>query len=300
MRKKVLVTGCGGFVGGHVVREAPARVDLHAVTRRQPPFQREALTWHTLDLRNQAAVREMFDAAAPDALIHAAAIADIDYCEANRLTAWQVNVSVTQQLAQLCREHGTRMVYVSTDNVFDGEKGLYTEDDPPSPINYYAETKAAAERAVAGLEVNYVVARTAVVIGFPSVGGGNSFLSRMAPLLQSGRRVGVPENEIRSPIDVVTLARALWELSLASCEGVIHLAGNDVLNRFEMARRIAGGLGFDGALVYANNPETIPGRAPRPRDVSLSNRKARACLRTPMQNLEDGLRLAVEAAPAPS
>jgi len=294
MRKRILATGCGGFVGGTIVREAAKDVELHAVTRREPPMQRNNVIWHVLDLRDTSAVRNMFKSAEPDAVIHAAAIADIDFCEAHRQTAWQINVGVTQRLAQLCREHGARLVFVSTDNVFDGERGAYSEEDEPAAINYYAETKLAAERAVAALGVNYVIARTALVLGFPPLGAGNSFLSRMAPMLREGKRLGVPENEIRSPIDVVTLARALLELAMADCEGIIHLAGNDMLNRCEMVRRIASGLGYSPGLVYPNNPKTIPGRAPRPRDVSLSNKKARKCLRTPMKNLLDGLELATE------
>ncbi len=242
-------------------------------------------------------MRELFETVAPDAVIHAAAIADIDFCEANKTAARETNVGVTQQLAELCREHETRMVYVSTDNVFDGARGGYKEEDSPAPINYYAETKVAAERVVAGLGSNFVVARISVVVGFPMLGAGNSFLTRMVPQLRAGKPVGVPPNEVRTPIDVVTLARALLELAGAACHGYIHLAGNDRLNRFEMVRRIARDLGFSGDLVYPNNPETLPGRAPRPLDVSLCNQKARECLKTHMKNLQDGLRLALDTAP---
>lgn len=300
MSKRLLVTGCGGFVGGSIVHETPKTVDLHAVARKQPPHTPRGVTWHILDLRDRDRVRELFQTVSPDALIHAAAIADIDFCEANKETAWHVNVSVTQQLAELCREHGTRMLYVSTDNVFDGRTGGYREEDPPAPINYYAETKAAAERLVADLGANFVVARTSVVVGFPMLGTGNSFLSRMVPLLQEGKPVGVPQNEIRSPIDAVTLARALLELASATCHGYIHLAGNDWLNRYDLVRRIARHLGLSDDLIYSNNPQTIPGRAPRPLDVSLCNKKARECLQTPMKNLQDGLRLVLKAIPPAS
>lgn len=299
MGKRILVTGCGGFVGGSIVHQAPDGIEIHAVTRKEPLLKRDGLVWHSLDLCNQTGLREMFDAASPDAVIHAAAIADIDFCEANRDTAWRVNVTVTQQLAGLCRERGVRFVYISTDNVFDGEKGAYTEDDAPNPINYYAETKAAGERAAEAMEDNYVVARTAVVMGFPMLGAGNSFLSRMLTLWREGKRVGVPENEIRTPIDVVTLARALLELADAPLDGRIHLAGNECLNRYETARRLAWLLGFSQDLVYPNNPETIPGRAPRPLNVSLSNNKARNSLSTPMTNLEGGLQLVLDTLPRP-
>ena len=291
MNRRLLVTGCGGFVAGSVVHEAPEKWDVHAVSRGKPLVQRKGLAWHTFDPLDAARLRDLFHAVKPDAVIHAAALADIDYCEAHKEEAWRVNAGLTEDLANLCRDAGARMLFLSTDTVFDGEKGGYVEEDPPRPLNYYAETKVAAERTVAALDVNWVVARVSLVMGLPMLGAGNSFLSRMIPVLNEGKELGVPENEIRSPIDVVTLARALLELVGNEYAGYLHLAGNDVLNRFEMVQRIAKILGYAQRLIVPRNPGNIPGRAPRPLDASLCNAKARALLHTPMLGLEAGLEL---------
>jgi len=232
-----------------------------------------------------------FREAAPQAVIHTAAIADIDYCQAHREEARRVNVEMTRVLADLCRENHVRLVYTSTDTVFDGRRGNYREDEPPAPVNYYGQTKAEAERLVAAQEGDWVIARLALVVGLPVLAPGNSFLARMMTLLGEGRQVGVPPDEIRTPIDVITLGRALLELADGDVRGYIHLAGNDVLNRLDMARRIAERLGYPKDRVVPNDPTKIPGRAPRPRDVSLDNRKARSLLKTPMQGLDGGLDL---------
>src|SRR5262249_52877119 len=105
------------------------------------------------------------------------------------------------------------------------------------------------------------------------------------------KKVGVPDIEVRSPIDVITLGAALLELAQNDFTGTIHLGGNDVINRFVMAQRIARKLDYGDALVYPNNPENIPGRAPRPRDVSFDNSLARKTLKTPMVTIEEGLDL---------
>jgi len=293
--KKLLVTGCGGFVGGAVVHQARGPVELHAVSRGAPLRHRQGLAWHTLDLLDAGEVDRLFKEVSPDAVIHAAARADIDFCEANKDIAREINLGVTEHLARLCQERGARMIFMSTDTVFDGKKGYYIEEDPPGPLNWYAETKVAAERSVAGLAGNWVVVRTSLVVGLPVLSAGNSFLSRMLPVFESGKELGVPDNEVRSPIDVVTLARALIELAENNYVGYLHLAGNDIMNRFEMVQRIAAKLGLPQRLVVARNPVDIPGRALRPLDVSLCNRKARSLLETPMQGLEAGLNLALSA-----
>jgi dTDP-4-dehydrorhamnose reductase len=222
-------------------------------------------------------------------------MADIDRCESNRDEAFAVNVGVTEALVALCRETGARMVYVSTDTVFDGKKGRYRETDPPGPINYYAETKARAESSVSKTLSEAVIARLSLVVGFPVIGAGNSLLAKIVPEFEVGRQVGAPADEYRTPIDVITAGRALLELAGGSVAGCVHLAGNDRVSRFELLRRVAARMGYPTELVVARAAGNAPGRAPRPQDVSLDNARARAVLATPMVGIERGLDLILNA-----
>ncbi len=138
---------------------------------------------------------------------------------------------------------------------------------------------------------NSVIARLSLVVGLPLLGAGNSFLAKMLTKLEEGETIKVPENEIRTPVDVITLGRALLELAENDFGGVIHLAGSDRLARYDMARRIAAHLGLPRELIVAVNSNAIPGRAPRPEDASLDNSKAKKMLRTPMHSLSGGLEL---------
>ena len=168
------------------------------------------LAWHTLDLKEPSAkIRETLAVIAPDVVIHAAAIGDIDFCENHPQTARVVNVGITESVADYCGHSRARLIYLSTDNVFDGTQGNYVEEDEPAPINEYARTKAASETIVSAAGVDAVVARVALVMGFGLLGGGNSFLERTVPMFRDGRTIYVPPEEIRTPIDVVTLGRAV-------------------------------------------------------------------------------------------
>jgi len=293
MKKRLIITGAGGFVAGSVVRQAGKEWEVHALARREAAYSRKGLFWHLLDLCDFRLLREKFNEISPDAVIHAAAAADIDFCEKNRAAAEAINVGVTKELAQLCADFNTRLVHISTDTVFDGEKGNYRETDPPAPVNYYGETKVNAETAVTAEAENAVVARIALVMGLPVLGAGNSFLSRMIAALEEGRETGSPDYEIRTPVDVITLGRAFLELAKSDFQGIIHLAGNDCMNRVEMGWRIARRLGYPPELVVVKNSSDMPGRAPRPRDVSLDNTLARSVLKTPMLGLDDALDLVI-------
>jgi dTDP-4-dehydrorhamnose reductase len=290
--RKCAITGGGGFVAGSVIHQAPADWEIHALSGKPPLARRKGLVWHTLDLKEPDDVERTLATIAPDVVIHAAAMANIDYCEQHPDAARTINVTLTQAVADGCSRVGARLIHVSTDNVFDGERGNYTEDDPPSPINEYARTKAAGEAIAAGV-AGSVIARIAIVMGFGPLGGGNSFLERTIPMLRAGKTINVPPEEVRTPIDVLTLGKALLELAATSFEGTIHLAGNDVLDRVSLTRRIAERFGYSPGLVHPRPPDQIAGRAPRPRDVSMSNARARQVLATPMLGFGAALDLVV-------
>ena len=294
---RLLVTGGGGFVAGSILWQAPRDWSVFAQSRGPALLDREGLTWRQADLGSGPEVKALFETAKPDAVIHTAALANIDYCQAHQEEAAAVNVEATRRVAEACAECGAKMVYCSTDNVFDGTRSMYKEDDETHPVNFYGETKVRAEQAVAAALDNHVIGRVAIVTGLHVVGAGNSFLSKMMASFQAGEAVGVPDNEVRTTIDVITLGRALLELAENDFRGKLQLAGNDRMNRYEMVRRIAIRLGHDPALVTVKNPEDIPDRAPRPYDISLDNALARQALRTPMLGLDDAITLIMENRP---
>lgn len=291
MTKRLCITGAGGFVAGSVIAQADESWRVHALSRGPLAARLPNLEVHPLDPLDFGALGRLLAGIRPDAIIHAGAIADIDYCLAHPDEARLVNTAWTAHLAGVAAEMGARFIYCSTDNVFDGERGRYTEDDPPNPVNLYGRTKVAGEQAVVEAGCESVIARISIVMGLPMLGAGNSFLVRMLPALERGEPVGVPDNEVRSPIDVVTLGRALLELAGNAFTGRIHLGGSDILDRCDLVRRIAAHLGYDPGLVEPRDPGGIPGRDVRPRDASLDNALARRTLRTLFPGVEDAVDL---------
>ncbi len=292
MSTRMILTGANGFVAGNILRQAGSDWEIHPISSRTAPSPRWASHWHTADLVSDArGLERLFMEIQPQAVIHTAAMADIDACERDPEMARRVNIDLTGKLVNLCERTGAKMVHLSTDTIFDGRKGFYTEEDLPGPVNYYGQTKVEAERLVSAGQSPWVIARLALVMGLSAFSQGNSFLAKMIAALKEGKDVGYPDNEIRSPVDVITLSRALLELAGNKFTGILHLAGNEVLSRHDLGRCIAFKMGYELSRVMVKNASDQPKRAPRPRDVSLNNAKARNELTTPMLNLKEALDL---------
>jgi dTDP-4-dehydrorhamnose reductase len=281
-------------VGANIVAQAPLGLALQAIDPNAVALERENLSWHRFDLRDSATLQALFLSVYPRVVVHTAAISDIDSCQANQDLAQAVNVGVTRQLVELCRQTGARLVFFSSDSVFNGRMGNFRETDKPDPVNYYARTKVEAEKMIEENLKNWVIVRPSLILGLPVLGSGNSFLWRMIQSLKEGRQVAFPKTEIRSPIDVITLSRAVLELAAIGYTGILHLSGNDALSRFAMAQAIARALGYPLELVADSLPSVASGRAPRPANVVLDNRKAKEVLKTPMKGFAEALRLIIE------
>jgi dTDP-4-dehydrorhamnose reductase len=285
--KNVVITGAGGFVAGGVVLQAPGHWTAHAVSRGPAPVARPGLVWHTVDAgapgRLAAAIRDL----RPDAVIHTVANPNIDYCETHRDEVVWVNVELAREVAGAAEAVGAKLVHCSTDNVFDGARGMYREDDDPGPVNFYGLTKLRAEEAVLAECPGAVIARVAIVMGLPLLGKGAPFLVRMANAVAEGRKIVTPSNEVRTPVDLISLGRALIELAENDFAGVIHLGGSQRIDRVGMMRLIAPRMGVDPALVEPGPADNLP--APRPPDCSLDNMLAQRVLKTSLPGILGGL-----------
>lgn len=274
--RKLFVTGGSGLVGGSVCSLALDDWEVSAAYLSNPPSL-EGIDWHRVDICETESVEDVLASVEPDLIVHTAAMADIDACEARPQLAWQINVVGTRNVAKATESLGARLIHISTSNVFDGEKGNYVESDPKQAINEYSRTKIAAEDEALCCRDNLIV-RTSIVLGFPKT-AGRAFLPRAVKTLRKSENLPLPTKEIKSPIDVWTLSSCILELGSSNHSGIFHVAGTEFLPRFEMGLKIAEKIGCDPSLIVpVEEPPT--GRAPRPRDASLNTDKARSVLRT--------------------
>jgi dTDP-4-dehydrorhamnose reductase len=256
--QRLLVTGGCGYLGRELVARAPSRGwEVRATWFERPP-QGEG-EWVRLDVRAGGAVRAAVEGV--DAVVHTA------YRQGEG--EWRVNVDGSEAVARA--SEGRRLVHLSTDLVFRGDRGRYREDDEPDPVNSYGRSKAEAERRVAALRPNATLVRTSLIYGGRKPGPQER-------LARDNKRFFV--DELRSPVHVADLADAILELLLLDVRGPLHVAGADDVSRFDFAVL----LGAEPAQLEAAH--TTPDRA---RDVTLDSSRARDLLRTPLRGVHEVL-----------
>ena len=285
--KRLLVTGASGLVGGHVAHRALDRFHVSATCHRHA-LSLEGVQCLCMDLDDERSLTHTVELAQPDVIIHAAACASPDACEADAAMALHRNATATEVLAEATASLGARFILVSTDMVFDGAKGGYAETDAPHPANVYGRSKLLGERFAQAVTPSCVVARTALVYG-PPLTGGDSFSQQIRRRLAAGETQPLFTDQFRTPIHVADLAEALLELAENDFSGVIHLGGPDRVDRYAFGRVLAELHGLPQSLLKSTSVSTVQGGAPRPVDVSLDTSLARSLLKTPLRGIHQGL-----------
>lgn len=284
---RLLVTGAAGFLGFAVCRELAGRHEVHGVWR-QRPFVCPGVTAHRCDLADSAALDDLLKRVRPEGVLHAAALAQPNLCQQDPGLSRRLNVELPGRMAERCAEAGARLVFTSTDLVFDGRKGGYAEDDPVNPLSLYGEHKILAEEATLARCPTAWVCRMALMYG-PAAPSGESFAQPMLRTMAEGGSLTLFTDEWRSPLAAVDAARGL-ELALLAeepagrgerpaGERILHLGGAEALSRHQfgliLARAYAERVGPSRAELTALRQADLPMPAPRPRDVTLNIAKAR-------------------------
>lgn len=288
MKRRVLITGGSGFLGGYLVQLATKDFEVYA-TYHKNPVGFEEVQWRQLDLRNALEVKNLLGEIRPEAIIHNAAAADIDFCEREKSLAKAINYYGTIALAEEGQQLGSKLIFVSTDNVFKGDQSFYREDARPEPINYYGETKLLAEETISKTCEDFIIARAALIYGKP-VANGNSFSEWIFNNLKAGKYVPVYVDQFRTPVHVVNLAEALLELAVMDWRGIIHLAGPQRMSRYEFANIFCEIFGFSKKYLEMTYMKDAVSAAKRPVDLSLDITRAKKMLKSQLLNCVEGLR----------
>jgi len=238
---KFLVTGSAGLVGRQVVKDLVEQGETvySAFHKLQPekgiPTQ--------MDLSSDDKIKQVIDKANLDAIIHLAAVTDVDFCEKEKELAMKINCHATEIIAKQAAKQKSFFVYVSTDYVFDGEKGMKKESDPTNPVDFYGKSKLEGEKAVMNLASSWCIARTSTPYGIHPK--KKSFPVWVSENLHKNKEINVVIDQFTSPTYVPNLSRMLIEVAKRQLVGILHLAGATRISRYEMAEIVADKLNLD-------------------------------------------------------
>ena len=267
---KILGTGLTGLIGSRVVEILALK-----------GYEFEDISKETgIDITDRAAVKRTIERSVAPWVFHFAAATDVQGSENERIlgtsgAVWRVNVVATEDIAALCLSLGKRMLYLSTDYVFDGKKQSYTEDDTPNPQGWYAVTKYEGEKRVRALLHNGLIVRIANPYR-ANPQGKKDFVHKMIDRLSAGLTVSAPYDQLFVPTFIDDVARAIQMLIEGGAYGTYHVVGSSAVSPFDAAVEIANVFEFDQTLVLKTTfAQFIRGRAPFPQFAALQNKKAR-------------------------
>ncbi len=285
---KILVTGAAGLLGGRLATLLAARGFAVVAARHQAPTP-PGLPVLALDLADQAALEARLDQARPDAVLHAAVLGRADDCERRPDLATEINARLPGRLAAACRSRGIRLVGLSTDLVFGGERALSDEGTAPAPLGVYGRTKLAGEQALLSADPAAAVVRVALVAG-RGYGPRGTASESIAWALREGRTVRLFADEYRTPVDPPSVADGVALLLEQGAAGLFHLGGPERLSRLELGLRVARVLGLPSRGIESTLQADYPGPDRRPPDTSLDSARARQLLGWKPRGLDQALR----------
>ncbi len=290
---RVLLTGANGFLGYYLVELLLQHGhDVIATGRGECklPFQlHSSFHYVVMDFTDPYRVHDVFQHYQPEAVIHSGALTRVDDCEIHQWEAYVANVEGTRNLLANAEELRCHFIFISTDFVFDGSRGMYTEKDQPSPVNFYGKTKWEAEQAVMEYPFEWSIVRTVHVYGEPRNGGLN-FLHILKAKLEKGDPYMVVTDQFRTPTYVGDLAKGVVAILGKKAMGLFHISGKDLLTPFEMATKAARLLGLEKHLIKPVTSLTFTQPGKRPPRTGFVIDKARRELDFEPVSFEEGLK----------
>lgn len=287
MRKyRILVTGASGLLGLNTAVEA-AKVHVVIGQVNHHLLRTEAFTTVQTDLLAPGALERLLDQTQPEWVIHCAALANIDACESDPLQAHQLNSEVPRQLADLVARGGARLLHVSTDAVFDGQRGDYTEADAPNPLGVYAKTKLEGERAVFSADPNAIVARVNL-FGW-SLSGKRSLAEFFFSKLSASEPCMGFTDVFFCPMLANDLGQVFLKMLDTDLRGLYHAVGSECISKYEFGLRVARQFDLDQGLIAPKSVQEGGLKATRSTNLTLRTEKLAQALGEPLPGLSTGL-----------
>lgn len=285
---KLLITGASGLLGSTLCELAIHQgINVYSAYNRHRPSNGVPVKF---DLSKKTKVEKIFERIKPETVVHAAALTNVDKCESEKDLSWKINVEGTEVIARACKKNQAFLLYVSTDYVFDGEKGMYTEKDETNPINYYGYTKLKGEESVENFVDEACIARTSVIYGTTPATGKTNFALWLLDKLGKKETVRIVKDQCNSPTLNINLASMILEILESTLTGTFHLAGATRLTRYQYATALAKEFNMDADLIEPVSSEEISWTAKRPKDSSLNVGKAMRTLDKKPMEIQAALR----------
>ncbi len=290
---KILITGANGLLGQKLIALLSHEKDIEVVatSRGENVNYYDLPEYHfcSLDITNREEVKRVIATEKPDVIVHTAAMTNVDECEQNQNTCWQVNVVAVEWLLEAAKKQNAFFIHLSTDFVFSGEVGPLSEEDSPSPVNYYGKSKTEAELLVQQSGIDYAIVRTALVYGIAPTMSRTNIVLWVKESLENGKDIKVVDDQYRTPTLAEDLAQACWLIARQKARGIYHISDEEIYTPYEMALLVADHFKLDKSLISKTDSSQFTQPAKRPPKTGFVIEKAKKELGYQPHTFQEGL-----------
>lgn len=291
---KVLITGANGLLGQKLMEQltSDSKVEVIGTGKgkaRLSGLGKKNFQWKEMDVTDRTQILEVFAEIKPDAVIHTAAMTQVDDCEKDQDQCRKANVDAVLDLIEACRIFDSHLVHLSTDFIFDGEAGPYSEDALPNPINYYGWTKLEAENRIKKSGIRWTIVRTVLVYGIANDMSRSNIILWVKKSLEEGKTIKVVNDQWRTPTLAEDLAAGCILVVKKGELGIFNISGKDFLTPFDMAVQTADYFGLDKSLITEVDSTLFTQPAKRPPKTGFVIDKAEKVLGYNPKSFTEGI-----------
>lgn len=287
IKKRILVVGSNGMLGQRIVNYFGKKPKVELLASSAEEFSYDGNTAYAIvDLCRKESVKKLIYDFFPDVIINTAAFTNVDLCEKERETAWKVNVRGVEYLAETARIIDAHLIHISTDYVFDGKNGPYSESSKPRPISYYGRTKLASENVIRLNGAIHTIIRTNVLYG-PAKLGRPDFVKWVVNNLSDNKEIKIVTDQINNPTYIDDIVQAIDTIIDFRKQGIFNIGGSEFLSRFEFTQRIADYFKLERDLIKPIKTADLNQPAPRPLKSGLVILKAETMLNYKPHTLDE-------------
>jgi len=281
MSEKILVIGIG-FLGRYLLREfTSSNIQAYGTT-----FNQSTQDKFRVDVRNIDSIKKCVLQLKPDTIINCTANVDLDFLEKNEKQAIAINAIGAKNIALVANQNDIRLIHISTDGIFDGKKGNYSEEDIPYPVNVYGKSKLMGEQLIKENSNNYVIIRTNFY-GYNEQ--GKHLLNWILTTLKQKKQMIGFDDVLFTPLEISNLCMMIRDITMKNMHGIIHLASDKIISKYQFAIEVANVFQLDKNLIKKGSVEDLKLIAKRPKNTSLSNKKAKKFVSMPIIPLKESL-----------
>ena len=293
MKKTILITGSNGLLGQKIIHQILDNTNYKLIATSLGENRIESrsdFNYKSLDITSLPDVKIIFNEFKPDVVINTAAMTNVDACEDDKEGCDKLNITAVKNLIIACEFHNSHLIHLSTDFVFDGENGPYSENDKPNPLSYYGLSKFKAEELVKNSKLNkWSIARTIIVYGIVENMSRSNVVLWAKEALENKQQINVVDDQFRSPTFADDLAKGCIQIAETGSCGIYHLSGKDLMSIIELVQRVADFFKLDKSLINPIKSKTLNQAAKRPPKTGFILDKSRKDFSYTPRSFEEGL-----------